>query len=174
MQMDEGMDTGDILLERRTDIHKEETTAELWDRLAVLGAQTLIETLANLENITPQKQDHEQATYAPLITKDTGTIDWSRSASEIHNQIRGCVSWPVAHSVFRSKTIKIWTSRIIEEHSDALPGSVVALRPFPQIATGNGRLELLEIQLPSKKRTSADSLVNGFKLELGERLGEES
>lgn len=172
MQMDEGMDTGDILLERKLSIKEDETTAKLWDRLAEFGAKTLIETLENLEQITPKKQEHEQATYAPLITKNVGKIDWNQSSETIHNLVRGCVSWPVAHTKLRDKALKVWKTRICCDGKKGAPGEIVSLRPFPCVATENGCVELLEIQMPSKRRASADCLVNGFGLQLGEFLGE--
>lgn len=170
MQMDEGMDTGDVLLRRETDIPPNETTAELWDRLAIMGAELLIETLANLEQIIPTPQNHDEATHAPLIQKSLGHIDWNKSATQIHNLIRGCVSWPVAQCRFRDKTLKIWKSSIGSQTSTALPGTVLSVKPLPTIATGNGTLVLHEIQLPGKKRCDASALVNGFQLTIGEVL----
>jgi methionyl-tRNA formyltransferase len=172
MQMDEGMDTGDVLLERKLAINEDETTAELWDRLADFGAKTLIETLENLDQITPKVQEHESATHAPLIAKGLGKIDWNQPSTTIHNLVRGCVSWPVAHTVLRGQNLKIWKTRVCCDGPKGLPGAIVSLRPLPCIATQDGCLELLEIQMPSKRRASADCLVNGFKLQLGETLGE--
>ena len=171
MQMDEGMDTGDILLERRLDIKTDETTEELWDRLADFGAKTLMETLTCLEQITPKKQNHELATYAPLITKDVGKIDWNQPSASIHNLIRGCVCWPVAHTNLRGHTLKIWKTKICCDRKIGKPGEIVSLRPYPCVATQDGCIALQEIQMPSKNRASADCLVNGFGLELGEMLG---
>ena len=172
MQMDEGMDTGDVLLRRATDIHPQETTEMLWARLSNLGADLLIQTLDQLPNITPQAQDHPNATYAPLITKATGAIDWNKSAFEIECLVRGCISWPVSHTTFRDKTLKIWSVSTSESNISAQPGKVIGLRPLPVIATGQGAIQLNEIQLPNKKRTRADALVNGARLQLGEILGD--
>ena len=170
MQMDEGMDTGDVLLRRETDIPTDQTTAELWDRLASLGAELLVETLDNLDTITPTPQEHDKATHAPLIEKSLGHIDWTKSAVQLHNLIRGCVSWPVAQCRFREKTIKIWKARVSKTSSKEAAGTVVQLKPRPIISTGDGCLELLEIQLPGKKRCDASALVNGFQLHIGETL----
>lgn len=170
MQMDEGMDTGDVLLRRETDIPTDQTTAELWDRLAEMGAELLVETLDNLESITPTPQDHAKATHAPLIEKSLGHIDWTKSAVQLHNLIRGCVSWPVAQCQFREKTLKIWKTRVSENTSTKSPGTVVQIKPHPIVSTGNGCLELLEIQLPGKNRCDASALVNGFQLHIGEIL----
>ena len=170
MQMDEGMDTGDVLLRRETYITDDETTAQLWDRLANMGADLLVDTLANLDSITSTPQDHSQATHAPLIQKSLGHIDWGQSAVQLHNLIRGCVSWPVAQCVFREKTLKIWKARVCDIHSTEPPGTVVQIKPHPIICTGDGCLELVEIQLPGKNRCDASALVNGFQLRIGEKL----
>lgn len=170
MQMDEGMDTGDVLLRSETHISPDETTAELWDRLANMGAELLVETLEKLDSITPTPQDHENATHAPLIQKSLGYMDWNQSASRLHNLVRGCVSWPVAQCIFRDKTLKVWKTNVVSLESDAPAGTVVAIKPHPVVSTGNGCLELLEIQLPGKKRCDASALVNGFQLKVGERL----
>lgn len=170
MQMDEGMDTGDVLLRSETSISKDETTAELWDRLANMGAELLVETLEKLDTITPMPQDHENATHAPLIQKSLGHMDWNQSASQLHNLVRGCVSWPVAQCIFRDKTLKVWRTSVASLTSDKPAGTVVAIKPHPVVSTGNGCLELLEIQLPGKKRCDASALVNGFQLKIGERL----
>ena len=170
MQMDEGMDTGDVLLRQEVAILENETTAELWDRLANEGAELLVKTLEQYHKITPTPQPEEGISYAPLITKDLGKIDWNKSALEIHNLIRGCVSWPVGYCQFRNGTMKIWKSQIVPSEEDLPPGTVVRLKPLPCIATGDGWLELHEIQLPNKKRSSADSLIHGFQLTMGEML----
>lgn len=170
MQMDEGMDTGDVLLRKETDIPTDQTTAELWDRLANMGAELLVETLKKLDSITPTPQDHTRATHAPLIQKSLGYIDWTQPALRLHNLIRGCVSWPVAQCGFREKTVKIWKARVSDVLSTEAAGTVVQVKPRPIISTGDGCLELLEIQLPGKKRCDAAALVNGFQLNIGETL----
>jgi methionyl-tRNA formyltransferase len=171
MQMNEGMDTGDVLLVSETDILSNETTAELWDRLSILGSELLIETLENLHSISPTPQLHEEASYAPLISKSIGRIDWSLSANEIHNLIRGCVSWPVAHCEFRGKVMKIWQSTVLDMNTLDIPtGTIIQTKPFPVVSTGLGALELKEIQLPGKKRCDASALTNGFQITIGESL----
>ena len=170
MQMDEGMDTGDVLLRRETDIPTDQTTAELWDRLANMGAELLVETLENLDSTIPTPQDHTRATHAPLIQKSLGHIDWNQSALQLHNLIRGCVSWPVAQCGFRERIVKIWKAQVSDVRSNEAAGTVVQVKPRPIISTGDGCLELLEIQLPGKKRCDASALVNGFQLHIGETL----
>ena len=114
MQMDVGMDTGDILLMRETDIGAEETTGVLWNRLSNMGAELLIETIANLDSITPIKQDDAQATYAPMLEKSDGAIDWSQPATDICNRIRGVNPNPGAHTKFREQPLKIWSATPVE------------------------------------------------------------
>ena len=171
MQMNEGMDTGDVLLVSETDILSNETTAELWDRLSILGSELLIKTLENLHTIPPTPQIHEEASYAPLISKSIGRIDWNLSANEIHNLIRGCVSWPVAHCEFRGKVMKVWQSTVLDINSHDIPtGTIIQTKPLPVVSTGLGALELKEIQLPGKKRCDASALTNGFQITIGESL----
>ena len=136
MQMDEGMDTGDVLLRRETNIPESETTAELWDRLANMGADLLVETLDTLDSISPTPQDHSNATYAPLIQKSLGHIDWNKSAIRLHNLIRGCVSWPVAQCGFRDKTLKIWKAQVSNLQSTTPPGTVVQIRDARSLTLG--------------------------------------
>ena len=171
MQMDAGMDTGDVLLHSSTNIGATETTAELWDRLAHLGAELIVETLASYSSITAQPQDHEAATYAPLLTKQDGYIHWEQPASAVHNRVRGVTSWPGAWTWWRESRLKLWGVRALNEPTTNPPGTVVRLRPRPVIATTSGCVELLEVQQAGKKRTPAESLVNGARLQVGELLG---
>ena len=124
-----------------TNISASETTAELWDRLANMGAELLVETLDTLDSIAATPQDHSQATYAPLIQKSLGHIDWNKPATQLHNLIRGCVSWPVAQCGFRDKTLKIWKSQVSDVQSTTPPGTVVQVKPRPIISTGKGCLD---------------------------------
>ena len=171
MQMDAGMDTGDVLLSRSASIGATESTEELWDRLAHLGAELIVETLASLSSITPQPQQHEAATYAPLLTKQDGYIDWNQPASAIHNRVRGVTSWPGAWTWWRESRLKLWFVRALNEPTTSPPGTVVRLRPRPVIATAAGCVELIEVQQAGKKRTPAESLVNGARLQIGEQVG---
>ena len=173
MQMDEGLDTGDILLVKETEIGENETSAELFDRLSVIGSQALIEALDKIEskNIIPQKQPEGDFGYAKMITKELCPIDWNKSAFQIHNQVRGLQTWPVATAVINSKIVKIHKTA----HSDIKgnnAGEVVDNNKRLVVSCGDGKcLEILEIQPEGKKRMRAKDFLLGNKLEIGSILG---
>ena len=173
MQMDEGMDTGDILLSNATPISSETTTGELWQQLSHMGADLMVKTLENLKSITPQKQDHNLATYAPLLKKEDGFIDFSRSAQDIYNLVRGVDPWPGAWCYLRDERLKIWKTEIVNfsEEKPAKVGEVISL-DGPIIRTGSGYLRLLEVQLSGKNRGPAMNLVHGKKIFIGSSLQE--
>lgn len=176
MQIDAGLDTGDILLQRETPIGPEETAIELGVRLAVIGADLLVETLEGLRNgtVSACKQDSSKASLAPILKKEDGRIDWTRPASQIHNRIRGFLPWPGCHTQLRGKTLEIWKSRIAETGAGQ-PGSVRAHQGRFLVSCGNATtLEILELQLQGKKRMSAAPFLNGFQLVQNELLGEMS
>ncbi|MBQ7129298.1 MAG: methionyl-tRNA formyltransferase, partial [Clostridia bacterium] len=118
MYLNEGMDTGDILLTAKTEIYDNETAETLWDRLAKLGAELLLKTVKGLEenSITPIKQDEKKATYAPIIKKSDGLIDWSKSAFEINCKIRGLHNWPVAFTKLNGKILKVFSAEIVNKN----------------------------------------------------------
>jgi len=174
MRIDAGLDTGDMLLKAETAIGPEENAVELGQRLAAMGADLLVETLAGLAEgrIAPQKQDNAQATYAPLLKKEDGLVNWSRSAPAIHNQVRGLQPWPGAYTTFRGHPLHLWKSRLWQGAAKASgPGEFVSLKP-PVVACGSGHLELLEVQLEGRKRISAADFANGQRLAENERLGD--
>ena len=171
MLMDAGLDTGDMLLKDKVAITEEMTTEELHDQLMAMGGKLLAETIDGLANgtITPEKQDDSISNYAGMLNKETGHIDWSKSAREIHNLIRGLNSWPVAWSMKDGKNYKFWRTKVENSNSDKVPGTVVELRKNSFcIATGEGLLEVLEIQPPSKKRMSAGDLLRGHGVAVGD------
>ena len=171
MLMDAGLDTGDMLLKDKVTITEEMTTEELHDQLMAMGGRLLAETIDGLVNgtITPEKQDDSISNYAGMLNKETGHIDWSKSAVEIHNLIRGLNSWPVAWSMKDGKNYKFWRTKVENRNSDKAPGTVVELRKNSFcIATGEGLLEVLEIQPPSKKRMSAGDLLRGHGVAVGD------
>lgn len=177
MRIDAGLDTGDILLARETAIGAEETAVELAERLAIMGADLLLETLAGLAAgaIAPRKQDASLATYAPILKKEDGRIDWSRRADEIHDRVRGFQPWPGAHTTFRGQTLNVWKTRVAAgtEPVAAAPGTIVASHKRLLAACGSGALiELLELQLEGRKRMSADAFLNGQRVTENEVLGE--
>lgn len=164
MRIDAGMDTGDMLLKWETEIGPEETALELGERLAVAGADLLVRTLAELPRIQPQPQEDSQATYAPILKKEDGHIDWSLPPREILNRVRGFVPWPGCYGFLRGQRFHVWKARLAE--SKMPPGVLRAV---------NGRLfagsiELLEVQLEGKKRMPAAAFLNGFTLEGNEVL----
>jgi len=167
MRIDAGLDTGDMLLKSETDIGPEENAIELGKRLSVMGADLLVETLEKLRSIRPQPQHHSQATLAPLLKKEDGAIDWTGSASAIHNRVRGLQPWPGAYANFRGQTLHVWRSRVVE--GSGAPGSLLRVRPLV-VACGSGSLELLEVQLEGRKRISAADFANGQRIAENEIL----
>ena len=172
MRIDAGLDTGDMLLKAETEIDPDENAIALGTRLAVMGAELLVTTLDGLAKgtITPEKQDSAQATLAPLIKKEDGRIDWTLPALAIHNRIRGLQPWPGAQTTFRGQPLHIWKSRVSPTASGA-PGKLVSLKP-PTVGTGQGALELVEVQQEGRKRIPAGDFANGQRLTENESLGE--
>jgi methionyl-tRNA formyltransferase len=172
MRIDAGLDTGDILLARETEIGPEETAIELGARLGEMGADLLVETLAGLEAgvIVPRKQDQAQATYAPLLKKEDGLIDWRQPAASIHNRVRGLQPWPGAYTAFRGQTLHIWRARVVER-SPGPAGHFSALKP-PTVNCGIDALELVEVQLEGRRRMSSSDFANGQRLAESDILGE--
>jgi methionyl-tRNA formyltransferase len=168
MAMAEGLDTGDVLLERSTPIGPNETAGELFVRLAPLGAQLAVETLAELERLEPRPQDHSAHTLAPLITKDDARIDWTASAQEIHDLVRGFNPWPTAHTTLDGLVLKVRSSVLAE--GSGRPGTVIAAGNRLLVACGSGALDLVEVQLPGKRACSGADLVNSGRIKLHSTL----
>jgi methionyl-tRNA formyltransferase len=175
MQIDAGLDTGDMLLKAETEIAPGENAIELSKRLAGMGARLLVETLDGLlaRTIVPVQQNSSEATYAPILKKEDGLIDWSQPALVIHNRVRGFQPWPGAYTRFRGQTLDIWKSRCRPEETAMHPGRFVRLKPAV-VACGSGSLELVEVQLEGRKRVSAADFANGQRLNENDRLGEQS
>ncbi|MCW5982637.1 MAG: methionyl-tRNA formyltransferase [Bryobacteraceae bacterium] len=174
MRIDAGLDTGDILLARQTRIGPDETAVELAERLAPMGAELLVETLQGLGEgrITPRKQDHSEATLAPMLTREDGRIDWQWPAARIHNRIRGFQPWPGAYTTFRGQALQMWQSRVEKMPPALAPG---AMRPAGRrllVGCGEGAIEVLELQLEGRKRMTAEAFINGQRLPDIEPLGE--
>jgi methionyl-tRNA formyltransferase len=172
MRIDAGLDTGDMLLARETEIGPEETAVELGARLAEMGADLLVETLAGIEagRISPRKQDPELATYAPLLKKEDGLIDWRGDAAAIHNRARGLQPWPGAYTSFRGQKLHVWRARPVAG-AGAQSGDFVGLKP-PVVSCGTGALELVEVQLEGRRRMSGADFANGQRLALSDYLGD--
>jgi methionyl-tRNA formyltransferase len=175
MRIDAGLDTGDILLASEMAIGPEETAVELSARLARRGADLLIEALSGLEagTLTARPQDHAQATLAPILRKEDGSIDWQRAAGEIHDRVRGFQPWPGGHTRFRGQTLNIWRSRpAVGGVSDA-PGTLRVEGRRLLVACGGGSvLEILELQPEGKKRILAEAFLNGYRVLHNEILGD--
>ncbi|MBR2108453.1 MAG: methionyl-tRNA formyltransferase [Ruminococcus sp.] len=165
MYMGEGLDTGDILLTKETEIGENETSAELFDRLALMGADLLIETLSKLDSITPKKQDELEATYTTKITKEICPIDWNKKNTEIHNQVRGLQTWPVAVSTLNGKDVKIHSTLLCDKSGEA--GEIISTDPLT-VACGEGSLVIKELQLSGKKRMDSKSFLLGHPLKVGD------
>lgn len=166
MQMNAGLDTGDMLIAGRVEVLPDETAGELFDRLAPLGAEVLIKTLDAAENgtLSPVKQDDSQSTYASMLSKEEALIDWNMSAKSIHNKVRGMNPWPVAVTAFNGKKLKIYRTVVCSQGGK--PGSVISVDP-PTVACGDGSVELSEVQLEGKNRMSAADFFRGQRIENG-------
>lgn len=170
MMMDTGVDTGDMLLRTSTPIRSADTSATLHDRLAQMGADLLVETIHGVwqGTVYPRAQNHAQATYAPMLSKDNGRIDWQRSALTIDAQIRAMTPWPGAFCFFENKRFKIHKAHPIAGVSISPPGTVVPGFPDElRIATGDGVLTILEIQGESGKRMPIKQFLRGKPIALG-------
>ncbi len=181
MQMDEGLDTGSILLQRETKIVDAETAPELMSRLAVMGAELLSETLARWEEISPRAQDEAHATFAPMLRREDGLIDWALDSTLIEHRVRGFQPWPNAFTLYDSHRLIIWRAEALkdegagEDESSAIssPGEIVEAHGDRLVVTcGEATaLRLLEVQPEGKRRMSARDFLNGAHLRAGQRLG---
>ena len=174
MQMDVGLDTGDMLLKTEVPLAEDETGGSLHDKLSVLGGDLLIETLKGLEagTIVPEKQDDSQSgEYARMLDKSLGKIDFSMRAEEIERLIRGLNPWPSAYTSYNNKTMKLWKARVVSG-GEAVPGQVLAVdKKGFTVQTGDGALQILELQMEGKKRMDSGAFLRGCPLTAGEILG---
>lgn len=174
MQMEKGLDTGDMLLKRAIPIEAKETGESLHDKLMKLGAELIVEALPLLESglILPEKQDDSKSSYASRLNKEMGHIDWNKSATEIERLVRGLNSWPSAYTAYRGKTLKIWEADVIEEQSAGLPGEIVqAGKDFIDVACGKEILRITSLQLEGKKRMAVKDFLLGYEIHQGMMLG---
>lgn len=175
MQMDAGMDTGDMLLQGSLPITEEDTSGTMFEKLAVLGGQLLIQALEQMAagTLQPQQQEEAEATYAARILKEDEVVDWQRPATAIHCQIRGLAPTPGAYTMWNGQRLKLWKSRVVQQESGQLPGTVVQLgKDSLLVQTGAGCLELLELQPAGKKAMPAKAFCNGSGVTVGMRFGE--
>lgn len=177
MQMDEGLDTGDMLEKVEITLEKKETGGSLFDKLSAKGAALCVHTLAELEKgtITPQKQGESTTEYAKMLNKKSGEIDWTKTAVEIERLIRGLNPWPSAYTQWKGKTMKIWEAEVedvVETADTHEPGTITEVTKHGfKVQTGEGRLAIKSLQIPGKKRMEADAFLRGYHIEEGEKLG---
>ena len=172
MQMDVGLDTGDMLIKKSIPITENMNAGELHDALSVLGAEVLIETINNIDNLNPEKQIDELSNYAPMLSKELCPIDFSKSAQEVHNKIRGLSPWPVATTKIDGKNYKIHKSQILTDSFKGGFGEVVDNNNRLVVMCGDGKcIEILEIQAEDKRKTDTASFLRGRKIEKGTIIG---
>jgi len=180
MQMDVGLDTGDMLMKTEVALAEDETGGSLHDKLSVLGGELLIETLKGLEagTIQPEKQDDSQTgEYARMLDKALGKVDFSMPAEEIERLIRGLNPWPSAYTFYHGKTMKLWKAKVVSADADgeaAAPGQILSVdKKGFTVQTGAGALRILELQMEGKKRMDAGAFLRGCSMAAGEILGQE-
>ena len=185
MRIDAGLDTGDILMQREIAIGLEDTAETLGPKLASIGAGLMVETLRGLETgqVRPTPQDHAQATLAPILNKEDGRMDFSRSATHLFNRLRGFQPWPGAFTTFKGKTLQVHRAQPRQHAAKLTPGEVAVEGTRLLVGCGEGfgkdkdknagaALELIEIQLEGKRRMTAQEFINGYRPKSGGHLGQ--
>lgn len=173
MQMDEGLDTGDMLLKTEIPIDAKETGGSLHDKLAEAGAKLCVETLQALQNkaVTPIPQGETTTAYAKMLNKQLGNIDWTQSAVAIERLIRGLTPWPSAYTNWNGKVMKIWDSEVVEGVSKESPGTIIKVEKDAfYVQTGEGFLKVRMLQIPGKKKMDAGAFLRGYQVKTGELL----
>lgn len=173
MQVEPKLDAGPMYLRRSCPIHLAESAGELHDRLSALGAEALIETLAAIDSgaAKPEPQDESLVTYAEKLTKQEAWLDWEQPATVLERQVRAFNPWPVTETSLDSQTLRIWRAEVVSEPCAGAPGSVIPGRRTWDVATGDGVLRLLEVQLPGRRRILAEDYLNAHEapVQLGHR-----
>ena len=173
MQMNEGLDTGDMLLKAEIEIEEKETGGTLHDKLANIGATLCVETLKGLEagTITPIPQGDSPTAYARMLDKQLGKIDWNKKAVEIERLIRGLSPWPSAYTNWNEKVMKIWDAKVDSGTTSFAPGTITKVEKDAfYVQTGEGSLKILELQIPGKKRMDAGAFMRGYQVKESEML----
>lgn len=173
MMMDVGLDTGDMLDRTVIPLAEDETGGSLFEKLSRAGGPLILKTLEALENGTAvrTKQPEEGATYAGMLDKSLGNIDWTQSAAKIERLIRGLNPWPSAYTGYKGKTMKLWAADVLKGTFEGVPGEIIKVEKERfLVRTGDGALAVKELQLEGKKRMDAASFLRGFSLEEGEIL----
>ena len=179
MRIDAGLDTGDILMQREISIDAEDTAETLGPRLAAMGADLMVETLRGLETgqVQPTPQDHLRASLAPILKKEDGRMDFSRSANDLFNRLRGFQPWPGAFTIFKGKTLQVHRAQPAQPATKMAAGEIGVEGTRLLVGCGKDRdadtaLELIEIQLEGKRRMSALEFINGYRPKSGDHLGQ--
>lgn len=176
MQMDEGVDTGDILLQEKVSITDEDTGASLFDKLAVCGASLIVKALPLIEKgeITPVKQDENKSCYAKMLKKEMGLLDFSMDAQTLSRKVRGLNSWPSAYTYYNGKTMKIWQAvscNLQNEWKKEAVGTIVSIdKDSFTVLTSDGGLKVAQVQLEGKKKMDVSAFLLGYKMEVGQRF----
>lgn len=172
MLIDEGMDSGDLLLTRKTEIAPDECADTLTERLSVMGAELIVETIQQFNSLTPIKQDHDKATFARLLKKEDRCIDWSETKDAVYNRFRALSPSPGVFSQFRGKRILIRKMKPLDTPSDEQPGTIIGIDgECVTIACGSGAVKMLTCQPENKKQVCAADWINGYQVRIGEVLG---
>ena len=174
MQMNEGLDTGDMIMKTEIVLDKKETGGSLFDKLATAGAKLCVETLQALENKTAtwEPQGETPTAYARMLEKELGNIKWEKSAVQIERLIRGLNPWPSAYTDWNGKVMKIWEADVVDKNVEAVPGTIVKVEKDGfYVQTGEGQIKVTALQIPGKKRMEADAFLRGYQMEEGTLLG---
>lgn len=174
MQMEKGLDTGDMLLKKAIPIEPKETGESLHDKLMEIGAELIVEALPLIESgaIIPEKQEDSKSSYASRLNKEMGHIDWNKDAEELERLVRGLNSWPSAYTSYRGKTLKIWEADVIGEQSGKLPGEITQVgKDYVDVTCGKDTLRIYSLQLEGKKRMAVKDFLLGYEIKQGMILG---
>ncbi|SCH13387.1 Methionyl-tRNA formyltransferase [uncultured Clostridium sp.] len=174
MYMDEGLDTGDMILTSEFELNDEMTAGELHDVMKEEGAKVLKETIDLIAKGEAPRipQNHEEFTYAPMMNKTLGQIDFSKPAKEIHNLVRGVNPWPSAYTTYKDQTMKVWKTKVLDETSGTNPGTILKVdKEGIRVSTKDNVLLIKEIQMPGKKRVLVEEYIKGNSIETNEVLG---
>ena len=173
MYMDEGLDTGDMILTSEFALDDEITAGELHDKMTLEGAKVLCETLDLIkEGKAPRTpQNHDEFSYAPIMDKNLGHVDFSKTAKEVHNLVRGVNPWPSAYTNYMDKKMKVWKTKVLDEKSSKEPGTILKVdQDGIKVATKDNVILISEIQMPNKKRMEVKEFIKGNTLEVGSVL----
>lgn len=174
MYMDEGLDTGDMILKSEIPLDGEINAGELHDKMMIDGAKVLKETIDLIEKgeAPREKQSNEDTCYSPIMNKSLGNIDWKKSAIDIHNLVRGINPWPSAYTTYEGQTMKIWKTKVIDKNSDKDPGTIISVdKEGINVSTSEGILQIKEIQMAGKKRMEVPEYIKGNNINTDIILG---